>query len=101
MRVGYPNSFDQKHGAEDGRTRLGGDIMIHGNNCSAGCLAMGDQTSEDLFVLVADTGVQNVDLLLLPWDLRSQPAPTIADPKWVPSLYADLSKAVQAYPEPN
>jgi hypothetical protein len=101
MRVNYPNSFDRQHGAKDGRTALGGDIMIHGSDSSAGCLAMGDQTSEDLFVLVSDSGLQNVDVLLLPWDLRTKSAPAITEPKWVPALYSDLTKAVQTFPEPH
>jgi hypothetical protein len=56
LRVGYPNMFDSFQAARDGRTRLGGDIMIHGSSVSVGCLAMGNEAAEDLFVLAADTG---------------------------------------------
>src|SRR5690606_33287906 len=59
LRVNYPNQSDRQRAAEDGRTNLGGDIMIHGSNASVGCLAMGDPAAEDLFVLVADVGIQN------------------------------------------
>jgi len=38
LRLDYPNVFDQARGAEDGRTTLGGDIMIHGDRVSDGCL---------------------------------------------------------------
>src|SRR5690606_651865 len=31
IRVSYPNAFDREMAARDGRTRLGGDIMIHGS----------------------------------------------------------------------
>jgi hypothetical protein len=31
LRVNYPNRFDVKMGRKDGRAKLGGDIMIHGN----------------------------------------------------------------------
>src|SRR5436189_3919823 len=48
LRVGYPNSFDREQVAKDGRTNLGGDIMIHGSSVSVGCLAMGDEVIEEL-----------------------------------------------------
>ena len=37
LRVGYPNEEDRKHAAQEGRTNLGSDIMIHGKNSSIGC----------------------------------------------------------------
>ena len=42
IRLDYPNSFDKQQGKIDGRKELGSDIMIHGNTCSSGCLAIGD-----------------------------------------------------------
>lgn len=48
LRLNYPNSEDWQHAREDGRSSPGSDILIHGNQCSIGCLAMGDPASEDL-----------------------------------------------------
>lgn len=42
--------------------------MIHGKRCSVGCLAMGDEAAEDLFVLAAETGIENVSIILSPVD---------------------------------
>jgi len=72
MRVDYPNDYDKARAIEDGRSlkNLGGDIMIHGGRSSAGCLAMGDEVAEDLFVLVAETGLGNVEVILSPIDFR-------------------------------
>src|SRR5204863_8498878 len=42
LRIGYPNAFDRAQAAKEKRTNLGGDIMIHGNSVSIGCLAMGE-----------------------------------------------------------
>jgi hypothetical protein len=42
--------------------------MIHGDARSRGCLAMGDPASEDLFVLAALTGIENVKVILTPVD---------------------------------
>lgn len=46
MRVGYPNASDKiKSKGKD----PGGDIMIHGNCVSIGCLAMSDERIEELW----------------------------------------------------
>lgn len=41
-------------------------IMIHGKAVSAGCLAMGDQTAEDLFALTAWVGREQVKVVIAP-----------------------------------
>lgn len=48
MRVDYPNASDR---AANPRGRLGGDIYIHGDCVSEGCLAMTDDGIEDLYWL--------------------------------------------------
>ena len=102
LRVDYPNSFDRRMARAERRTALGGDIMIHGNNVSIGCLAMGDQAAEDLFVLAADTGLDRIAVVLAPRDLRYQQAPSSPDlPAWTPTLYADIRAALDALPAPQ
>ncbi len=93
LRVNYPNPFDKAKGKLDGRTHLGGDIMIHGKNCSIGCLAMGDRAAEELFVLAARTGIQNISVILAPVDLRTTELPDkMPDlPAWAPELYDSIS----------
>lgn len=90
LRVNYPNEFDQKKGAADGRTDLGSDIMIHGRTASIGCLAMGDEAAEDLFILAAKTGVENIEVVLSPVDFRvcSLPADLPKLPTWAPELHS-------------
>ena len=100
LRLDYPNAADQVRAARDGRAALGGDIMIHGSNASVGCLAMGDQAAEDLFVLAADAGRANVKVVLAPVDLRVRELPqalaSIAD--WTPDLYGELNNELRRYP---
>ncbi|MBU0611325.1 MAG: L,D-transpeptidase family protein [Armatimonadetes bacterium] len=99
LRVDYPNESDQARAAEEGRDKLGGDIMIHGSNASVGCLAMGDEAAEDLFVLAADTGLGQISVVLTPWDLRRRPAPTgDALPAWAPGLYGQLRERLRQLP---
>ena len=74
---------------KDGRTELGSDIMIHGKTCSVGCLAMGDEAAEDLFVLAAETGIDKVSVILAPVDFRTRelPEPMPTMPPWAGELY--------------
>jgi murein L,D-transpeptidase YafK len=92
LRVDYPNSFDKAKGTLDGRTDLGSNIMIHGKTASIGCLAMGDPAAEDLFIMAAETGIENITVILSPVDFRIQSLPeNLANvPRWTPELYADI-----------
>lgn len=94
LRVNYPNEFDKAKGTLDRRQDLGGDIMIHGKDCSIGCLAMGDEAAEELFVLAAETGIDNVTVILAPVDFRTEafPAPMPEVPDWAPELYASIKQ---------
>jgi len=103
LRVGYPNVFDRSQAKKDGRTELGGDIMIHGSSVSVGCLAMGDETAEDLFVLAADTGLPNVTVIIAPVDFRtgkSVPKP-VKLPDWTTVLYSQIKAQLAGLPPPE
>lgn len=97
LRIDYPNAFDVEKARADGRTHLGGDIMIHGGHSSIGCLAMGDDVSEELFVLAAETGIDRVTIILAPWDLRKRPAPEAGpdQPPWLGDLYGMTAQALR------
>ena len=71
LRVDYPNAFDRENARIEGRTSPGSDIMIHGSSVSVGCLAMGDPAIEELFVLAAETGLENIKVILSPVDFRT------------------------------
>jgi hypothetical protein len=103
LRIGYPNSFDRAQGEKDGRTKLGGDIMIHGSSVSIGCLAVGDEAAEDLFVLAADTGLQNKTVVLSPVDFRTGAAvpKAVKLPGWIGPLYAEIKARLGELPPPK
>ena len=102
LRVNYPNAFDRAQAAKDGRTQLGGDIMIHGKSASIGCIAVGDEAAEDLFTLAADAGIKNVKVICSPVDFRQRkelprdmkPAP------WMMELYQEIAAQLAALPAP-
>lgn len=92
LRLNYPNEFDRQMARQDGRTDLGGDIMIHGAQVSVGCLAMGDPAAEDLFVLAALTGPENIRVILSPVDFRVRgfEGDFSKMPVWTPQLYQQI-----------
>jgi hypothetical protein len=100
LRVGYPNAFDRSQAAKEGRTRLGGDIMIHGSSVSVGCLAMGDEAAEDLFVLTADTGLPNITVIIAPVDFRKGKLvpKQFKLPAWTEQLYAQIKAQLAELP---
>jgi hypothetical protein len=95
LRVNYPNAFDRARAREENRANPGGDIMIHGKAVSVGCLAMGDEAAEELFVLAALTGIKNIEVLLCPRDLRTRAYSPPGDaPAWTAVIYQDLQNAL-------
>ena len=103
LRVNYPNEFDKAKGKIDGREDLGCDIMIHGKNSSIGCLAMGDEAAEELFVLAAETGIENISVILSPVDFRTRelPAKMPKTPQWSTELYDTIKKELKTLEKTN
>ena len=59
---------------------------------------MGDPAIEELFVLVADTGLQQVPTIIAPTDLRTHPDAALpSEPAWVTELYAELRTALARF----
>lgn len=102
LRVNYPNADDFARARENRRdiSTLGGDIMIHGGARSAGCLAVGDPAVEELFVLVAASGLDNVELIVAPFDFRREtPANVLTGkPAAIVELYGRLTRALEKFP---
>jgi hypothetical protein len=98
MKLNYPNEFDFSHAAQEGRTDQGSDIFIHGKAASIGCLAMGDEVIEELFVLTAQVGAENVKVVIAPHDPRTYPLEADSEvlPEWTPELYSIISREIEA-----
>lgn len=103
LMIGYPNEFDRARAKEDGRTNLGGDIVIHGPTPgTAGCIALSEEAVEDIFTLVADSGVGNARIILAPRDLRTRAAPKPAKTMpWFKALYTTISEDLGKLPYPG
>ena len=73
--------------------------MIHGTTASIGCLAMGNKAAEDLFILAALIGKENVEILVAPTDFRQGLAFTAdVNPGWLSALYVDLQTSLRRFP---
>ncbi|MBF0272495.1 MAG: L,D-transpeptidase family protein [Magnetococcales bacterium] len=98
MKLDYPNEFDRAMAEPERRNRLGGDIFIHGDNYSIGCIALGDQAIEELFVLTAWAGLDNVQVIVSPYDLRrDKEIRPLADIPWTRELYARIQDSLLAF----
>jgi len=98
MKINYPNEVDLFHAWQEGRTDPGSDIFIHGKTASIGCLAMGDEAIEELFVITAQIGAENVKVVIAPHDPRAYPLETDSEelPEWTPELYSIISREIKA-----
>ena len=99
MKLNYPNEFDLAHAKTEGRTKPGSNIFIHGKAVSIGCLAMGDKTIEELFILAKDVGIKNISVVISPYDPRIKELKYIEkeQPKWTKDLYKDISIEFSKY----
>lgn len=99
MMINYPNSFDRQKGNLDGRKDLGNNIFIHGRDLSVGCLAIGDLAIDQLFILARRVGLNNIQVIIAPNDLRYQKpsTSTFAQPRWLPELYKQISDSLKPF----
>lgn len=100
MDVSYPNAADKAHAQAEKRRNLGCDILIHGSKWSTGCLAMGNEPIEEMFVLAHDVGAKNISLIFAPCNLlHAAPAVNFKkQPAWLHDLYRELRTEMSHYP---
>ncbi len=97
LRLDYPNAFDRARGKEDGRDNLGGDIMIHGSDCSIGCVAIGDMAIEEVFCCAAAVGLENIAVVIAPYDMRKGRKESLehgGPEEWYAELLDDIEEAL-------
>lgn len=99
MKLNYPNDFDWQQARAEGRTEPGSNIFIHGKASSVGCLAIGDAAIEELFVLVHRVGLDQVQVLISPHDVRERSLLPLPEPfpSWLPELYRNLARALAPF----
>lgn len=99
MMINYPNNYDRQKGYQDGRRNLGNNIFIHGKNLSVGCLAIGDLAIDQLFILAHRVGLEHIQVIIAPNDLRNKKpsTATFAQPRWLPELYKQIAESLKPF----
>ena len=91
IKVSYPNAFDKKMAKQDGRTDLGGDIMIHGKNVTIGCIPLGDDNIEEVYILATKAKNRRFPIIIAPHDFRTNKTfPKIESVSWESDLYDQI-----------
>lgn len=93
IRVDYPSAEDRAIALSEKRADLGGDIFIHGKAVSIGCLALGDAAIEELYVLLADTGLARSRIILTP---SADPSAGPGAPRWLVDRYESVRRDLRA-----
>ena len=101
LKVTYPNASDRARAEADGRTNLGGDIMIHGKAVTIGCIPVGDDAIEDIFYLANAVGIKNVSVVIAPYDMRNGRKPELerSPLQWYPDLCDEIEKVLLKWPD--
>ena len=96
LKVTYPNTSDLARAKANGRTNLGGDIMLHGKAVTIGCVPVGDDAIEDIFYLAHAVGIRNVSVIIAPYDMRKGRKPELerSSLKWYPILCNEIHTAL-------
>ena len=98
IRVDYPNSDDIAHAAVP-RDEMGGDIYIHGSDVSIGCMALGNQAIEEVFLMAAMVPESSRRIIIAPYDFRrTQPPALPRSQGWVTELYKRITAELRAFP---
>jgi murein L,D-transpeptidase YafK len=105
IKINYPNAFDKSKTKFSDHKQMGNDIFIHGKAASVGCIAIGDQAIEDVFVLTQKAMNNRVKVIISPRDFRKNQAfPEIEQIDWERELYTSIAHELTAmdnfkYPE--
>ena len=97
LRVNYPNEFDKKMASSDGRTNLGGDIMIHGKAVTVGCIPIGDAAIEEVFLLASTAYNYEIPVIISPVDFRKKVEAPSINVDWSAELYESLEQALEPF----
>lgn len=94
LRIAYPSREDVQIARLEHRNpaTLGSDIMLHGRGGSIGCIAVADETMEEIFYLTANIGVEKTRILLCPYDFRNLKSREPVVPAWLEARYCQLAE---------
>ena len=99
MKINYPNEFDIKKSKFSELKRMGDNIFIHGKSTTVGCIPIGDEAIEELFLLVEHALENEVKVIISPRDFRlGKVYPSIENIEWEEELYKEIEKELKSFP---
>ncbi len=91
IKINYPNAFDKSKTKLSSFAEMGSDIFIHGKSASIGCIPIGDEAIEEVFVLTQKAMNNEVKVIISPRDFRKNNTfPEIDDIEWENELYLKI-----------
>lgn len=102
MKISYPNEFDKSKTKFSDFKDLGGDIFIHGKAVTIGCVPIGDEAIEEVFILAQNAIMKEIKVIISPWDFRvKHKYPDIESIDWEEELYDLLKSELNMIPKNN
>ena len=99
IKVNYPNDFDKSKTEFTDLSKMGGDIFIHGKSATIGCIPIGDEAIEEVFLLTKKAINNNIKVIISPRDFRiNGKYPKIEGINWEKELYEIIDKELKILP---
>ncbi len=102
MKISYPNDFDKSKSTFTDVADMGDNIFIHGKSVTVGCIPIGDEAIEELFIMVEKASVEEVKVIISPRDFRvNNSYPSVAGIDWEDKLYEMIDSGMVVLPKVN
>ncbi len=99
IKVSYPNEFDKSKTEFTNISDMGGDIFIHGKSTTIGCIPIGDEAIEEVFVMTQKAINNKIKVIISPRDFRvNSEYPKIKVIDWEDELYEKINNEIKALP---
>ncbi|WP_298320006.1 L,D-transpeptidase family protein [uncultured Aquimarina sp.] len=99
IKVSYPNEFDKSKTKLTDISDMGGDIFIHGKSVTIGCIPIGDEAIEEVFLLTQKAMNKSVKVIISPRDFRVNSSyPKIEGIDWENELYEIINNELKTLP---
>ncbi|WP_459212401.1 L,D-transpeptidase family protein [Aquimarina rhabdastrellae] len=99
IKVSYPNEFDKSKTEFTNVSEMGGDIFIHGKSATIGCIPIGDEAIEEVFLLTQKAMNNTIKVIISPRDFRvNSNYPKIEKIDWENELYDIINNELKTLP---
>lgn len=97
IKLNYPNEFDKSKTKFSSIDEMGKDIFIHGKAATIGCIPIGDEAIEEVFVLTQKATNNEVKVIISPRDFRKNNSfPEIENIDWENELYQIIKEELNS-----